>query len=734
MKRLLFLSALLAFSSVSSVQAKVITPSVSIQNGSVSIVWRAPSTQKYKVSVFINNTATATNAVYRVYPKGRSAQTTMCSSTDVNYPCFKFTINQASHQGKWVQLKINNNSATQWTFIQNTGFISLASGNISASEKLGVAGVNFIPQLPIKPTHDKWMRAIEAAIAVKNTISRCLNDNAGIKANCNSITNQWKLPKYGVSSLPAGTSTGDLQADWELMYIGNSGELNAAIIIRGGAILGKCRVALIPTVNGSAGVIKWSLSAKANAPALANDAECASFINAKVGQYVTYDYDTLTDPRIKMREKWQEAFKTTAPLRQAVSRCLDDNSIGNYTYDQYCKETTTIGLAKYGVNAFPPATADWQAVTMDYDPTHPATIIIQGQAPLGFCKMSLLPAINYSAGYIGWSVYAQAGVGSTVNDNFCSSVVKGSIPGAPPSDGIGAGDRWISSITSKQWSIRQKWQLAFQATATLRKAVSRCLNDNFGDIAKCNDLSYNELSKYGVTAFPVASDNFEMTTIETFTNWDSSKTTAIVIQGKAPVAYCKMSLVPHIDRAAGYISWHIYPESGNNTIADYNFCASIVDEITVSWVNSFNPDQAVRIGWTNTLTTLKSVKQAITQCLIDNNGWKARCNDVTIDEDKLQKYGISALPAGTEGSDGNAPDPLAEWRFMRMGKLGALNAAIIIRGGYSLAGCKITLQPTFDAGAKYVKWTYFAEAANFTLADTYKCSTFVNNAIAGAPY
>jgi hypothetical protein len=102
-------------------------------------------------------------------------------------------------------------------------------------------------------------------------------------------------------------------------------------------------------------------------------------------------------------------------------------------------------------------------------------------------------------------------------------------------------------------------------------------------------------------------------------------------------------------------------------------------------------------------------------------------------KDKLQKYGISSLPAGTGSSDGAiAKDSSANWISMKMGNAGASDAAIVIQGGSQLADCKVTVQPSYDAGAKYVKWSVFAQATN-TLADDAKCASFVNGAIAGAP-
>ncbi len=101
-------------------------------------VWPAPNaTAAYKVFVFVPKTATVTNALYRVYPKGGSTAT--CSSTSTTAPCYEVTVNQATHQNAWVQLTLNNNTATQWTFTSNTGFVTAVTSNLSAADLLKVS-------------------------------------------------------------------------------------------------------------------------------------------------------------------------------------------------------------------------------------------------------------------------------------------------------------------------------------------------------------------------------------------------------------------------------------------------------------------------------------------------------------------------------------------------------------------------------------------------------------------
>jgi hypothetical protein len=94
MKKLFFFLSVMAWLiSANAVYADVITPNVTIQNGgAVSVVWNAPVSQAAKVSVFIPNNATAINALYHVYPNGKSTTNTACLSTDATYPCFEIPV------------------------------------------------------------------------------------------------------------------------------------------------------------------------------------------------------------------------------------------------------------------------------------------------------------------------------------------------------------------------------------------------------------------------------------------------------------------------------------------------------------------------------------------------------------------------------------------------------------------------------------------------------------------
>jgi hypothetical protein len=155
LKRIFLSIALLA--SVHSIQAAtaITAPTVTIPGGSnANAIWRASLSQSYKVFVLVPATATASNVLYRVYPKGKSATSASCLSTDATYPCFEIAINQALNKAKWVQLMLNNDANTAWSFVKTTGYVTVASNKLSVSESLGVAGLRFEPysSQPVYPT------------------------------------------------------------------------------------------------------------------------------------------------------------------------------------------------------------------------------------------------------------------------------------------------------------------------------------------------------------------------------------------------------------------------------------------------------------------------------------------------------------------------------------------------------------------------------------------------------
>jgi len=119
---------------------KSITPSIALQGGSTSTIkWTAPGTFTYKVHVFVPNTGKVTNALYRVYPKGKRAGDSPCSGTDPLYPCFEVTIDQIQHKNAWVQLMLNGDPETQWPFTKAKGYVVAVADNLAPATLLTVS-------------------------------------------------------------------------------------------------------------------------------------------------------------------------------------------------------------------------------------------------------------------------------------------------------------------------------------------------------------------------------------------------------------------------------------------------------------------------------------------------------------------------------------------------------------------------------------------------------------------
>lgn len=141
------LSLLLAVMSITMAQAvtpvgKQVTGTIALQGGSNSAVkYMAPSTAPYKVHVLVPKTGKTTNALYRVYPKGKRTGSTGCLSSDATFPCYEITVDQTQHQNAWVQLVLDNDAATQWDFVKGKGYVTALAGNLSAVEMLNLSAV-----------------------------------------------------------------------------------------------------------------------------------------------------------------------------------------------------------------------------------------------------------------------------------------------------------------------------------------------------------------------------------------------------------------------------------------------------------------------------------------------------------------------------------------------------------------------------------------------------------------
>jgi len=115
---------------------------IALQGGSESAAkWLAPSTTTYKVHVFVPKTNTPANALYQVYPKGKRPGSTTCVDTDIKYPCFEVTVNQSLYPNRWVQLKLNGDAATQWSFVKGRGYVTALAGNLSAEQLLNLSAL-----------------------------------------------------------------------------------------------------------------------------------------------------------------------------------------------------------------------------------------------------------------------------------------------------------------------------------------------------------------------------------------------------------------------------------------------------------------------------------------------------------------------------------------------------------------------------------------------------------------
>lgn len=131
------------------VNPKIITKQAVVLGGSAfSAKWLAPAVASYQVWVQVPSGSTASNAVYRIYPKGTSVSNIVCSSTDSTYPCFEATVDQMTAIKGWVQMTLNNDTNTAWDF-NAFGFVTVNAGATSNTELLGVAQTRFVDVTPV---------------------------------------------------------------------------------------------------------------------------------------------------------------------------------------------------------------------------------------------------------------------------------------------------------------------------------------------------------------------------------------------------------------------------------------------------------------------------------------------------------------------------------------------------------------------------------------------------------
>jgi len=100
-------------------------------------------TRPYKIYVWVSADSTATNAIYRVYPNGKSLTSDACLSTDASTPCFEIPVDTTKHLGEWVQLTLAGDPATYWDLTFTFAKVTVSASDLGASETLTTGSVRF---------------------------------------------------------------------------------------------------------------------------------------------------------------------------------------------------------------------------------------------------------------------------------------------------------------------------------------------------------------------------------------------------------------------------------------------------------------------------------------------------------------------------------------------------------------------------------------------------------------
>ncbi len=181
-----------------------------LQGGSNSSTrWLLPNISTHKVWVQVPTGSTASNAVYRIYLKGNAAGSSNCSSTDLTYPCYEVTVNQAVNQGKWVQLILG--AINQWKFGAK-GFVSLNASNVSSTEFVGIAAMSFENMLPSLAIGQKYKGGIIFYLDSSKLHGLVAASKDIVDASGNSLGVTWYNGSY-TSTNATGTAVGTGKAN-----------------------------------------------------------------------------------------------------------------------------------------------------------------------------------------------------------------------------------------------------------------------------------------------------------------------------------------------------------------------------------------------------------------------------------------------------------------------------------------------------------------------------------------
>lgn len=233
-----FCAIVLALSATSTIHAaapagKQVSAAIELQGGSESNAkWNAPFTSAYKVHVFVPKNATATNALYHIYPNGKRAGSTECLSTDAKFPCYEASIDQTQHANAWTQLTVNGDPETQWAFTKGKGYVTAVASNLAATELLNLSAlVRFENQtIQIGKTYQGGLIFYIDGTGEHGLVAapKDLTDSAGIK---------WYNGSYigtGATATAVGTGAANTDKIIKVQGAGNYAAQLAANLVSGG--------------------------------------------------------------------------------------------------------------------------------------------------------------------------------------------------------------------------------------------------------------------------------------------------------------------------------------------------------------------------------------------------------------------------------------------------------------------------------------------------------------------
>lgn len=118
----------------------------------------------------------------------------------------------------------------------------------------------------------------------------------------------------------------------------------------------------------------------------------------------------------------------------------------------------------------------------------------------------------------------------------------------------------IAMTAYKDYMTQAKWGKVVFGMRALKLALESCLVDNGGTLSQCDSLQSERIAANGISQYATESEGGDFEIIELMKD-----TASIKIKGRAPLAYCILTINPNLPPGTGTIIWNYVMTSGDTT-------------------------------------------------------------------------------------------------------------------------------------------------------------------------